>query len=800
MYKPFVRGMGKGFVIGLLVAGMELFSGPAKAAGGASSNAPQASTAATNVAAIPLPEIIAQGESVSATLQTIEATVSADKTTQVVQQDLPVITQEISARLEENSKVLSRNPSLELLRKLSSEWQDIREETSGWKHDLTRRAEQLNEDLKRLSQLGKVWDLTRDSVDQTNMPPEISQKVDVVIGEIKKTRENVEAQQALILTLQSQVAEQDARVSQSLGAIEHARQDIVTHLFVRDSLPLWSIQLHPNTAQDLAQQGRHSFTRQLAALRAYAQRKQERFYLHGALLLVLIAVVFWVRRKLPREGGEDSDLKHAVLVFEVPLATALVLALVASSWIYPQAPRLLWAILGAAALIPAAIVLRRVVSPALFPVLKALVAFYFVDQVCSVVAAPELLARALFLAEMLAGIAFLIWFLRCRFALAVKSQSRWVKSFRTAIWVSLLLFLAAFFANVLGYGTLGKLLGNATLTSAYLGLILYAVIRIADGIILSVLSIPPVGGLRMVQRHRSFLQNRTRQVLEWAAVLLWALYTLEAFSLRAPVFQNLKEILDAKLAVGSISFTLGEIVLFGLTIWAAFMVSRIARFVLEEEVYPHVHLAPGLHYSISRMVHYAILVAGFLVGIALLDFNMTRLTILAGAVGVGLGFGLQNIINNFVSGIILLFERPVKVGDVIQLDSTEGVVTHIGIRASIVRTTNGPEIILPNGKLISDPVTNWTFSRRQRLITIPISIVQGVDAQRVLAVLKEAAAAQSTVLRDPAPQALLIGFSDGALKFELRVWTDQINDWMQIRSDLSTAISAVLIAQKFAIK
>jgi small-conductance mechanosensitive channel len=195
-----------------------------------------------------------------------------------------------------------------------------------------------------------------------------------------------------------------------------------------------------------------------------------------------------------------------------------------------------------------------------------------------------------------------------------------------------------------------------------------------------------------------------------------------------------------------------------------------------------------------------LLLAGFFVGVALLGFNLTRLTILAGAVGVGLGFGLQNITNNFVSGIILLFERPVKVGDVIQLDTTEGVVTHIGIRASIVRTTSGPEIILPNGKLISDPVTNWTFSRRQRMITIPISIAPGADARRVLDILTAAAASQSAVLREPPAQALFVGFAGGAFNFELRGWTDQIKDWMQIRSDLSTAISSALTAQNISIK
>jgi small-conductance mechanosensitive channel len=558
--------------------------------------------------------------------------------------------------------------------------------------------------------------------------------------------------------------------------------------------------LRAHSAQDLEHQSRRSLSRQWTALQAYAQRKSVRFFTHGAIFLVLAALIFWARRRFRTPGEKDSELRHATLVFDVPIATALVLSLVASSWIYPQAPRLLWAVLGAVALVPAVIVLRHLVRPSLFPVLNLLVVFYFIDELRSVAAAPELLSRALFLGEMLCGILFLAWFLKCRLAAAERQTDRRRKIFRAAVWSALVLFTAAFCADATGYAAFSKLLGNATLTSAYLALILYAVVRIADGLILSALSVRPLSGLAMVHRHRPFLQNRTRQLLEWVLIALWVIYMLEAFSLRAPVFQDLKEILTAKLTVGSITFSFGEILLFAGTLWAAFMVSRVSRFVLEEEVYPHVHLAPGIHYSISRMVHYAILLAGFLVAIALLGFNMTRLTILVGAVGVGLGFGLQNIINNFVSGIILLFERPVKVGDVVQLGDTEGIVTHIGIRASIIRTTNGPEIVMPNGKLISDPVTNWTFSRRRRMITIPLSIVPGSDAARVLAILQNAAAGQSALLREPPAQSLFVGISGGALNFELRVWTDQINDWLQIRSDLYAAINSALIAQNVSIK
>ena len=130
---------------------------------------------------------------------------------------------------------------------------------------------------------------------------------------------------------------------------------------------------------------------------------------------------------------------------------------------------------------------------------------------------------------------------------------------------------------------------------------------------------------------------------------------------------------------------------------------------------------------------------------------MTKFTILAGAFTVGVGFGLQNIFNNFVSGLILLFERPVQIGDVIQLDdATSGIVERIGIRASVVRSSSGSEVIVPNSKLISERVINWTLSDRQRVVEVHVSVVHGSDPKRVIEVMERVAAAHPLVLQGPA--------------------------------------------------
>jgi small-conductance mechanosensitive channel len=200
------------------------------------------------------------------------------------------------------------------------------------------------------------------------------------------------------------------------------------------------------------------------------------------------------------------------------------------------------------------------------------------------------------------------------------------------------------------------------------------------------------------------------------------------------------------------------------------------------------------------MVHYTVLLIGFFAAVAATGTQLSQFAFLAGAFGVGLGFGLQNIMNNFVSGIILLFERPIKVGDVVQIDpATVGKVASIGIRASIIQLGNGAEVIVPNGNLISNPVTNWTLSNCNRQIEIPLRIASKVDPQTVIDLLIKVADLHPDVLKNPAPRAYLVNFAGGFLTFRLSAWIDSSEGWVRITSDLSLAINAALAKENIAI-
>jgi potassium efflux system protein len=221
-----------------------------------------------------------------------------------------------------------------------------------------------------------------------------------------------------------------------------------------------------------------------------------------------------------------------------------------------------------------------------------------------------------------------------------------------------------------------------------------------------------------------------------------------------------------------------------MTVGAAWLTSRAIKLVLEEEVYPRVELPRGVPYAVTSIVHYVLMFIGVLFAVSALGIDLTGFTVLSGAFGVGLGLGLQSVVNNFVSGLILLFERPVKLGDMVQLDDLNGRIDRIGIRATVLRLGIGAEVIVPNGKLLSDRLTNWTFSSRLRRIDVDFTTELGADPEVIRRMMIEQATGTDGLVARPAPQALLTRLGPDALGFNLQVWTEEAVRWPRIQSEL----------------
>jgi len=366
------------------------------------------------------------------------------------------------------------------------------------------------------------------------------------------------------------------------------------------------------------------------------------------------------------------------------------------------------------------------------------------------------------------------------------------RAVRGGAWCGVVLFAVVLVANLFGYVRLADLLAATAFFSAYSALVAHALTRVGEGLLHALLCVPPLSYLGMVRRHTPLLTSRFNRFLKWCAFIVWLGLTLQALGLLAPLFRQLGVLWDFNLPLGSLQTSIGSVITFVLTVWAAFLLSRLARFVLEEEIFPNLHLERGLPYAINRVVHYLLLLSGFVIALGAMGVDMTKFTILAGAFSVGIGFGLQNIVNNFISGLIVLFERPIKVGDTVEIDGQTGRVQRIGIRASVVQSTSGAEVIIPNGKLISDKVINWTLSSGRRQISVSVLLKLDVDVGRARELVLEVARRNKKVLQAPPPEVLFVRRGIDQLEFELRVWTDALDSWMEVKSDMTAEINEAL--------
>jgi len=216
---------------------------------------------------------------------------------------------------------------------------------------------------------------------------------------------------------------------------------------------------------------------------------------------------------------------------------------------------------------------------------------------------------------------------------------------------------------------------------------------------------------------------------------------------------------------------------------AAFYVGRWIRRRMLERMLPRMTSDAGLRNSIASLAYYVVLVIGVLLAVSVAGFDLTNLAIIAGALSVGIGFGLQNIVNNFVSGLILLFERPIRVGDVIDYQGQWAEVQEIRVRSTVIRTYDRSELIVPNSELVSTTVTNWTHSNKMARIVLEVGVAYGSDTERVRELLLQAAAEHPQVYTDPAPSVLFRNFGDSALEFQLRFFT-HLDYYLAAPSDL----------------
>jgi small-conductance mechanosensitive channel len=345
-------------------------------------------------------------------------------------------------------------------------------------------------------------------------------------------------------------------------------------------------------------------------------------------------------------------------------------------------------------------------------------------------------------------------------------------------------------ANLVGNITLAAMLTDATLVSGYLGLFLLA----AGSVVRSwaAFVFRPVAEKLMNQAdHAGSLMQVLSRLFDFGLMLAWLYGTLDAFRILRPLQAWLAAAFAWKLEFGNLAITFGGTVLFVVSVYLSFWIAKTVRGILAEDVLPRMSLPRGVANSASTITYYVLLMLGLVVALAAAGFEVSQLAIVLGALSLGVGLGLQAVVNNFVSGLILMFERPIQPGDTVEVAGTAGTVREIGMRSTTFITFEGADVVVPNGMLLSEKLINWTLSSNTRRVDIPVGVAYGSDPEQVRALLLQVAQRTERVVAEPPPAVLFAGFGASSLDFSVRVWA-RFDDSPGVRSALGLAIHAAL--------
>lgn len=745
---------------------------------------------------VPLDQVSNRAEAISVELDML---VSRDNSNQFIEQfrsETENLLRDVKPYLQKTPQTLAGRSNIRALQRLESKTVEMLDNLQSLAQEIDEQLNSLGSSLEQIDNISDVWQGTDElAKNQADSEATTLNRIAAVRGEIEKSRSILIQQRNDLLILRDKLVNPSVSLNESVARLQKAVVMRFEGIFRVDHPPLWSPLVRESLRNELQNIDLRYIYERLTEDIKNTHRISFQFILFVALGLSLR----WLRDRTRAKVNNLNNRRHvhAQLVFGHPWSMALLITALFTIPLHPTAPRSVGVIAAVLIVVASLRIVLRFLPTVMAPLAWGLAILFTIDRAHDLLDKTPTLERLVFLLEIVGGFSLLLWLLHPSRSTRLTEEWRnhpFVKLINIAMRVGAAIMMLAIIADLAGWSDLAVLLGGGVLRSGYLGLMIFVLLKVFHGLATFAMEIRPLQSLKAISKHRQSVDRVIERVLSILAIGLWGTLLIGQLGLLAPAIDVVKLILNASVTTGTLSVSVSDVLVFAFTIWLSFLLARLVQVLLQEDVFSRVHMARGLPYAVSNIARYSVILIGFMIGLLAAGVDMTKLAVVAGGLGVGIGFGLQNVVNNFVSGLILLFERPIDVGDTIDLPDISGTMKRIGIRASVIRTFDGAEVIVPNGMLISDSVTNWTLSDRRRRIDLDVGVEYGTPAQRVIDLLVTVAKTNPKVLSDPEPQALFVNFGDSSLDFKLRVWfnSDSLTYTQKIRSEIGVAVQKSL--------
>jgi potassium efflux system protein len=740
---------------------------------------------------IPAPDIPAQAAADADMARNAVVSAAPDARLQDIQQRFPAEQDRISQLREETSKQLKMLGPASMIKESEKSWVRVRDRLDRWLTDLSTRSGALNDTLDDLQNRISLWQLTRDHESADALPKAVRQQIADTITSISDAEKKVRSARDSALGLQTSVAQEKSRVDEMLVAQQQEITKRTKGVMGIDSPPLWKAFGVDGDRDDALEQFKETQHEHWRSLKTYVAEQGGRLLIWALMWPGLTMLMVVMRRKAETWAQQDPSLNTAVTLLSRPVSAALVLTALLNTLLEPQAPGVWTDVLGLVVVLAMVSLLLNLLPKTLRLVPSLVVLLYLLWRVVELSPDGFLIHRLALLALAAGGIAVSRWLIQTLKTNPDLPPKKWRRPTLYGVRVAIALFAMGAIADVVGSVDFAALLLTGTAATMLFAFLWWLVAPTLRSMVRVALLTKTARRIGIAPAHSDTVRVTVFRMISFWSVVGWLLMSLKGFLLLDPLIVGIRRGLDWSVSIGTFSIDPGDILIFALFFWLSFKIADFVQFVFTVDVMPRVDLPKGIPETISRLTRYVIIAVGAVIASAAAGFDISKVSIILGGLGVGVGFGLQNIVNNFVSGLILLFERPIRVGDTLDIDDTGGTVEQIGMRASIVSTWDGAEVVVPNANLISEDVTNWTLTHDRRRMVISIGVSYSADPERAAQIIVGVANDHRDVDSHPEPACLLVGFGDSSLDLQLRAWTAG-SKHMGVASDLRFAIARKL--------
>lgn len=729
----------------------------------------QAEPAPPAPGAIPVAEVSIRSQEVSRELESLALPEGPDPDLEEIREKLTRFKDSLDSRRSEPEFLELESVRERRLKDIATEWNRYAEAVGQRERELLEKSQDLNERQSRLDELEQVWSVTRDSARAQRAPPGVTTQIRSTLGDISGVKASLEKRFREILTVQGLLAAELRILRDDADRIDAQREELRRRLFVQDAPPLWEAIVAETDSSRVVGAVSSRWVTTVKTTVNFFLSNTDRLILHLVLGLVIFGLLLLLRKQAEAQGltsrEETAPYSHRLLSY--PGASALLITVFLTLFLYPNRPIAVEDLILLLMLIPILRLSLVLVRGDIRILMGFLALLYAMDLTQKILAADLAVNRLIVLGEALIGVGVCVWLYRPQSPLREGHLAGFRKAIRLALPVALLFFAGSLVANVVGSVTLARRLVSGIVDSSTITIALAVVTLLLDGVMMA----SARGWLskvsRVVRIHTQVFTQRMTSLFHLAALVLWAYAVLVSFGLYEPFSQWAGVALREEWGFGTVQISFIDIFLFFGVLIGAFVFTRLVGLTLEEEVFGRIRLPRGVPGAVAMVVRYSLAGLGILLALAAVGIDLGQFGLLAGALGVGLGFGLQNVVANFVSGIILAFERPIQKGDMIQLGTLWGTVSGIGVRATKIRSFDQSEVIIPNNDLITQQVTNWTLSDRRRRLDLPVKVAFGSDPRKVMEIMLKVAEEHPLTLKDQKPFAIFGGFGEHYIEFTL---------------------------------